>query len=186
MVQSFNLMKQIQEQDKLINQDYTAKKEQKVVAFSLVLTGLLMLALAPAHRPLQSASVDKNQVIQLTNYERVNNGLNPLAENPLLSQSARLKAQDMIERGYFAHYYEQTTPWEFLHKTGVNDWRFAGENLAKNYDSSTLMVQDWMNSQKHKENILSDSYDEIGVAVVQATTKNGQPVMVTVQLFTGH
>ncbi len=168
----------------IAKQKFIQYKNAFIIPF--VIVGLIFLTFVPASRPIKSATVNKTNIIQLTNYQRVINGLDPLTENPLLSEAARLKALDMIEKGYFAHYYEQTTPWDFLDKTGVTNWYHAGENLAKNYNDSTAMVQAWMDSEKHRENILSDNYSETGVAVVQATLSDGQTVSVTVQMFTGN
>jgi uncharacterized protein YkwD len=39
----------------------------------------------------------------------------------------------------------------------------AGENIAAGQQTAAAVVQAWMNSQGHRENILNSSYTQIGV-----------------------
>jgi len=51
----------------------------------------------------------------------------------LLEQAAQLKANDMAEKGYFAHTSpDGKTPWEWL-KDVSYPFLAAGENLAVNF-----------------------------------------------------
>lgn len=47
--------------------------------------------------------VDKTELLELVNKERVKTGAQPLVDNPVLDESAAWKAQDMATRNYFAH-----------------------------------------------------------------------------------
>lgn len=148
---------------------------------------IIVLTMLPAQQPaqLQSLAVNSTNVSQLINYQRLRHGLQPLQYDLELERAARLKAEDMVQKGYFAHYHDGQTPWDFMLQAGASDWRVAGENLAKNFSSSEQMVTAWMNSPLHRENILSDDYQKTGIAVVRVNLPGGLPISVTVELFTG-
>lgn len=122
------------------------------------------------------------KLYQLTNEERVKNGLNPLSYNEKLAKAAMEKAKDMFAKNYWAHYApDGTTPWDFILASGYR-YEYAGENLAKNFLFSDGVVKAWMNSPTHKENILKPEYQEIGFAVVNGVL-NGEETTLVVQMF---
>jgi len=125
-------------------------------------------------------TVDK--LFQLTNQERINNGLQPLTYNEKLSQAAQEKANDMFSKNYWAHYApDGTTPWEFILSSGYR-YEYAGENLAKDFMFSDGVVKAWMDSKTHRENILRPNYDEIGFAIVNGVL-NGEETTLVVQML---
>lgn len=114
----------------------------------------------------------KQEIFNLVNAERIKKGLEPLKENILLNKSAELKAEDLIEKNYWDHNSPQgVEPWVFFKKVGYS-YSEAGENLAKNFYNPQDVVNDWMNSQKHRENILKNVYEEMGIAVIVPTVTN--------------
>lgn len=124
-------------------------------------------------------------VIREGNLVREANGLADLAVDGRLTQAAQAKANDMLRRGYFAHYYQDSNPWQYIDATGYTDWHRAGENLAKNYQTAPSMVAAWLASPTHRANLLSADYTSTGVATATGLSSDGQTVTVTVQLFTG-
>lgn len=129
-----------------------------------------------------AANISPQEIIRLTNEERAKNGLSPLVENPVLSQAAIAKGLDMIERDYWAHVApDGTEPWLFFLRFGYN-YRFAGENLARDFSNAASVVSAWMASASHRENILSPKYNEIGVGVVEGEL-NGVQTTLIVQFF---
>lgn len=117
------------------------------------------------HIPLADASVRslEREVIRLTNKVRRENGLSELSENWQLSRVARYKAEDMRDKNYFAH--ESPTygsPFTMMKSFGIS-YRAAAENIAKGYTTAQAVVDGWMNSPGHRQNILNAAYTEIGV-----------------------
>jgi uncharacterized protein YkwD len=55
----------------------------------------------------------------------------------------------------------------------------AGENIAKGQTTPEQVMNAWMNSQGHRENILNKNYTQIGVGIAKAS--NGQYIWT--QLF---
>ena len=128
------------------------------------------------------ASILPYVVVDGTNDQRIQNNIKPLAVNPLLEKAAQLKADDMAEKGYFSHDTpEGFAPWHWLQIAGY-DFSYAGENLAVNFFDSKDVVEAWMNSAKHKENILNSNFTEIGIAAVKGMYKGKEAVFV-VQFF---
>jgi hypothetical protein len=114
-----------------------------------------------------AADISVAEVIRLTNEKRAEHGLAPLKEDSTLSSTAYLKGQHMIERDYWAHVSpDGTEPWFFFRQGGYV-YRYAGENLARDFTDAESAVDAWMASPTHRENILSDRYKDIGIAVVE-------------------
>jgi hypothetical protein len=129
-----------------------------------------------------NSNITVEQVIGETNKEREKLGLPPLEMNSSLNQAATLKAQNMLEENYWAHYSPSgKDPWGFILSSGYK-FAYAGENLARNFYTSEDTVKAWMNSPSHRENIVSGKYKEIGVAVVDGVLL-GQKTTLVVQMF---
>lgn len=122
------------------------------------------------------------QVLDLINRDRAAQKLAPLNMNTVLNSSARSKAENMVANNYFAHYSpDGKKPWDFIDR-GAYPYLFVGENLAMNFTSAESAHQALMLSPTHKENIMSDKYRDIGLAVVNGEIA-GKNTNVLVQLF---
>ena len=129
-----------------------------------------------------ASEINSGIVVKLTNDARLANGEIALQQNDQLTKAAEEKAQDMINNNYFAHVSPAgKTPWFWIDKNGY-DYRYAGENLAINFTNVEDQEQAWMNSPSHRENILNQKYQEIGVAVKQGVI-NGHSSVISVQVF---
>jgi len=129
-----------------------------------------------------ATDIKVEKLFQLTNEERIKNGLKPLAYNEKLAKAAEEKAKDMFTKNYWAHYSpDGLTPWDFILSSGYK-YEYAGENLAKDFMFSDGVVSAWMNSTTHRENILRSNYDEVGFGVVNGVL-NGQETTLVVQMF---
>lgn len=118
----------------------------------------------------------------MTNDMRVINNANSLSVSPVLSEAARLKAEDMAQKGYFAHNTpEGYLPWYWLTKVGYN-YAHAGENLAVNFYDSKDVVDAWMNSPTHRANIVKQTYTETGIGMAQGVYQ-GRSTIFVVQFF---
>lgn len=125
-------------------------------------------------------TVDK--LYELTNGQRQKNSLPPLQYNTLLEEAAKKKAQDMFAKNYWSHFApDGTSPWDFINGSGYR-YEYAGENLAKNFLFSQGVVDAWMNSPTHRENILKKNYTEVGYAIVNGVM-NGEETTLVVQMF---
>lgn len=126
----------------------------------------------------------QSKIITETNLQRRENGsLSLLKENAKLDQAASAKANDMFLNQYFEHVsLSGVGPGELVQGYNYN-YIVVGENLILgNFSSEKEVVQDWMNSPGHRENILNNRFTEIGVAVIKGTYK-GETVWIGVQEF---
>lgn len=122
------------------------------------------------------------QLLTLINQKRKEQGLAELLLNSQLSMAAASKAQDMFTNNYWAHNSPQgKVPWDFINVTGYK-YTVAGENLAKNFTNSSGVVEAWMNSLSHRENIFKPSYKDVGFAVINGIL-NGEETTLVVQMF---
>lgn len=129
-----------------------------------------------------ASNITPEQVIELTNQKRAEQGLSPLTINSRLNEAAQRKAGDMFAFNYWAHASPSgRDPWAFFREVGYK-YLYAGENLARDFLNSEGVVEAWMNSPTHKDNILNSNYKEIGLAVVNGTL-NGVETTLVVQLF---
>ncbi len=129
-----------------------------------------------------AANISPSEVIRLTNQKRVENGLLPLSENSTLSSAALAKGNDMFAKGYWAHFApDGTSPWSFFLSFGYK-YRYAGENLARDFSDSSSVVDAWMNSPSHRENILNANYKEMGIGVVNGNLA-GADTTIVIQFF---
>ncbi len=129
-----------------------------------------------------ATNITVERLLTLTNQKRAEAGLPLLKYNEALSQAAAGKAANMFGENYWAHNSPSgKTPWDFIIGAGYK-YLYAGENLAKNFSDSDGVVQAWMESPSHKENLLRSQYDEIGFAIVNGRLE-GEETTLVVQMF---
>ena len=108
-------------------------------------------------------SADEAEVVRLVNVERQKAGLKPVQASSKLADVARLKSKDMADKNYFSHTSPTYgSPFDMMRQFGIN-YRTAGENIAKGYLNPASVMNGWMNSQGHRENILNPSFGTLGV-----------------------
>ncbi len=128
-----------------------------------------------------SFSSFQKEVTRLVNVERSKRGLSQLSFNSQLSNVATLKSQDMINKNYFSHTSPTYgSPFDMMKQFNIS-YRAAGENIAMGQRTPAEVVNAWMNSQGHRENILNPNFTDIGVGV--AKSSNG--TLYWTQMFIG-
>lgn len=129
-------------------------------------------------------TINAENIIWQTNYERVKTGLDPLIARPELMRSAGDKNSDMVRHQYFEHNRRSGGSEPVGFDTFIDHQGYSfikiGENLAMgNFATSREVVTAWMNSPTHKKNILDPQYREIGVAVKKATMDDKETFLFT-------
>jgi uncharacterized YkwD family protein/spore coat assembly protein SafA len=103
------------------------------------------------------------EVIRLTNIERAKAGLPALKPHWELSRVARYKSVDMRDKNYFSHTSPTYgSPFDMIKAFGLS-YSAAGENIAAGQTTAKQVVQSWMSSTGHRQNILNKNYTHIGV-----------------------
>lgn len=128
------------------------------------------------------SSITPESIIAGTNTARQANKAPALAWNTLLTKAAQDKANDMISHQYFAHISpSKVTPWYWIQKDGYQ-YRYAGENLAIDFITSEDVIDAWLKSPSHRQNLLNAKYRDIGVAVASGKIQ-GVESLIVVQMF---
>jgi len=121
-------------------------------------------------------------VTEATNSARAEEGIVPLSRNPQLDEAARLKAEDMAQKNYFSHWSpDGVSPWYWFEEAGYS-YLHAGENLAVHFTDSSAVVEAWLRSPTHRDNILNSKYTEIGIGTARGEYEGYDTVFV-VQMF---
>lgn len=129
-----------------------------------------------------AADIRVYELLTFTNQEREEASLPPLKTNRALTEAAKQKARDMFDKDYWAHVSpEGVEPWDFILDERY-DYSYAGENLAKNFQTSKEVVTAWYASPSHRDNLLGENYDEVGFAVVDGVL-DGYETTLVVQMF---
>ncbi|MHB8158372.1 MAG: CAP domain-containing protein [Desulfocucumaceae bacterium] len=119
----------------------------------------------PQQPPQQTGlSADETLLVSLINQERAKAGLPALALDSRLSQVARLKALDFVNKGYFGH----TSPTYGTYRNMLTSYgvRYvnAGENLVSSYTAARAHTA-LMNSTGNRANILKSNYSCVGIGI---------------------
>ena len=131
-----------------------------------------LTTLAAAQREVSPSSVStspaapvQQQVLALVNVNRRRGGCDELSLDRRLILAAYGHAADMARRGYFAH--------ESPNGAGAGDrvqdagyrWSRYGENIARGQDSTYEVVDGWMHSPEHRENIMDCGLRQMGIGL---------------------
>lgn len=136
----------------------------------------------------------RSATICLVNRERVLHGERPLTVNGKLTRAAQGHSEDMIAQDYFSHYGPAgDTPASRMRAAGYiyssNIGYEVGENIAwgtMSLATPKSIVEAWMHSPGHRENILDAHYRETGMGILAAVPRSdsgGQPGAIYTQDF---
>jgi len=113
-------------------------------------------------------------VFEMTNQARRGKGLAPLSQDDELTQVARAFSDDMLVRRFFDHTtpdgvsFDERISDRYRHRVrimGENIWYASGYNPGKIRQVAKEIVDDWMTSPGHRENILDPKFTHLGVGV---------------------
>lgn len=129
-----------------------------------------------------SSEITQKKILELANDARRDAGREPLVMNERLTRAATKKAQEMLDSEYFAHVSPSgKSPWTWIKNEGYV-YRIAGENLGIDFFEVEALHDAWMASSTHRDNILCERFEEIGIGVVQGEY-DGLDTVVAVQMF---
>lgn len=129
--------------------------------------------------PTVTTTAQEDEVIRLVNVERSKAGLQLLKTNWQLCRVARYKSADMAQKGYFDHNSPTYgSPFKMMESFGLK-FSSAGENIAYGQRTPAEVMNGWMNSPGHRNNIMSRTYTDIGVGLA----KNSSGVCYWTQQF---
>ena len=120
------------------------------------------VALTATNEKLDPVGSAEKKMLELVNVERADRGLEPLGWCADCASVARAHSKDMYRHGYFSHVdTDGTDPFDRMVTAGIT-YGAAGENLSI-APTVTLAHEGLMESADHRENILRELFDEVGV-----------------------
>jgi uncharacterized protein YkwD len=118
----------------------------------------------PPAEEVDEITAQEDEVIALTNAERAAAGCGALGADDRLGAAARGHSQDMAANDYFDHTsLDGRSPFDRMADAGYPDP--AGENIAVGYRTPADVMEGWMNSEGHRDNLLNCSHQAIGVGL---------------------
>jgi uncharacterized protein YkwD len=107
-------------------------------------------------------SVVDEVVLQINRF-RPQQQCQPVVANESLTRAAQEHSQDMAFNDYFSHVgSDGSSPWDRLERVGYF-YSVAAENIAVAYLTPEDVVQGWLDSPGHRENVLNCDFQEVGV-----------------------
>jgi uncharacterized protein YkwD len=155
----------------------------EATAISLLFAVPRLSELHRVSEPLADLGRVRSEALLRVNLARDRHRLRPVASNPLLDAAAQLYAEEMLRRGFYSHMSpERKTPGDRATAVGYGGFTFLAENIAKGLFEPDEVVERWLDSRDHRDNILHREATETGLGVAFGDTKQGFQV-VWVQLF---
>jgi hypothetical protein len=143
-----------------------------IASFGLIFLALTVLQPMVFTGGAQAATVsttsDEAYMLELLNQARNQAGLPSLYAEQRLTDFARAYSSEMIQYNFFSHVSPVSgNLQQRIAARGITGWKLAGENLAK-APSVDVAFDALMNSQGHRENILNQSFNCVGIGVVKS------------------
>ena len=150
-----------------------------IIGITLVFAGVVMAqearlitSVRPVTvRPIPATPIEPNDIekraFEQTNLARLKSGLSPLTWDADVCRMARIHSESMSRNGYFAH----VTPdglrlRDRARAAGILQFSVLGENIALSQgypDPGAFAVEQWMQSTKHRANILSSEFRAMAI-----------------------
>lgn len=112
-------------------------------------------------------------MLAAVNGQRTAMGVAPLRWNAVLAQASRDYAQDMWAQDFFSHTgLDGSSPGDRALRAGY-EGSAVGENIARGFTTLQSVMNGWMNSPPHRENILNPDWTEMGAGVVPTNPTPG-------------
>lgn len=111
---------------------------------------------------MPSTTTYTDRIFALVNIERSHHGLSPLTWNSQLATAAQNHSSSMANNDFLAHTGMDGSPWDRISNAGYQ-YLSAAENIAGGYLNPDDVVDGWMNSLGHRNNILNPDLTQVGV-----------------------
>ena len=125
--------------------------------------------------PVQITAEEK-LMLDSVNTERAKESLSALSWCPALARSATAHSVDMAFNNYFEHESLDGREISDRAKAQGYDYRTVGENIAVGQRDVAEVMEGWMNSPGHRENILRPQFTHLGSGVATGDYKGFQSI----------
>ena len=115
-----------------------------------------------------------NEVLTLVNAIREEAGVHPLTLDTTLCQAATMRSLEMSYSRSFSHTRPNGSSCFSVLDTYAVDYSSAGENIAVGYPTPADVVEGWKNSSGHYANMVSASFNKLGVGMSKLQTGSNE------------
>lgn len=140
-----------------------------LVAFAVLVLGSPAAA-GDEKKPAAKFELTKEEkaILELTNKARAAEKLPPLTVNEALFRAARQHTENMAKQDKLEHELDGKRVSDRADAEGY-DFAQIGENLAQGEDATPEQIVDgWLKSKGHRENLLNPNFTEIGLGVAKS------------------
>lgn len=110
------------------------------------------------------------ELLSIINQKRAENGAGPLELDDSLTAVAFSHSLDMVQRNFFDHNNpDGLSPFDRMGNHGIS-YSSAAENIAAGQETPEEVIESWMVSDGHRENILNPVYTKIGIGIARGGT----------------
>jgi uncharacterized protein YkwD len=140
--------------------------------------------------PSLPAAAQEQTMVCMHNWARAQSGLQPMVMARQLQRSSHKKARDIRRCHQFSHNACGRSPFYWIHRVGFETGHYgAGENLAFGQGSAGTvrsMMSAWLNSAVHRSDLLTPSWRDVGVSLLDGKLDGHSGVAIWVAHFGYH
>ncbi|MFD9703566.1 CAP domain-containing protein [Lentzea sp. NPDC059081] len=118
----------------------------------------------PTNTPPPAGQTPEQAVLALVNNARAAKGCNALVIDERITAAVQAHSTDMATKKYFSHVSQDGRTFDVRMKQAGYP-RPGGENIAQGYRTAAEVMDGWMKSQGHRENIENCSFTTMGVGL---------------------
>lgn len=157
-------------------------RTMQLVSFAAFLVGITVMITAATESPMVTTGAEV-ALLERVNRVRDEHHLRSLRSDPMLVLVARGHAEELAREGYLSHVNrEGQNPLERARAAGLTGFRLLAENIGASSvggDRMNAILEEWLRSPDHRENLLNPAFNATGVAVVRSPEGNA----IVVELF---
>jgi uncharacterized protein YkwD len=122
--------------------------------------------------PTRGSDTEQQRVVDIVNRERAAGGCPAVKVNARLTEASQLHSEDQAAHNNMSHEgSDGSSPWDRARRAGYDN--AIGENVAMGYRDAEAVMDGWMNSPGHRNNIMNCDARAIGVGL--AMSSGGAP-----------
>jgi uncharacterized protein YkwD len=162
-----------------------------IALLGLLIVSVVVVAVAAAHAKPPVPVVAPETISTAALYNDVNAArqaanVAALSQNPLATQAAEQKCQDMVTNDYYAHINPKTGEHGYAYAEKlIPSGTLFNENLNEGYSPTNQgWVDSWLNSPDHKATMLDPKFTDTGLAICHRPSSPAGTITI-VQEFIG-
>ncbi|WP_313804189.1 CAP domain-containing protein [Cytobacillus sp.] len=118
-------------------------------------------------RDEKTLNKEEEKLADILNNKRLQLGMKALTIDDSLTNAAKLKSADMIEKKYLSHYSPTYgSPSSMLKVLNIS-FKNVNESIGAGYQSPEQVLDSWLHSSANRETILNDRASKMGIGYIQ-------------------